>query len=101
MSLRRLFRRRKYVPFAQWGYDVRNFALPAFGRIQYAQWKHPSETAKIMAQEDVDGLRRFIAPGDFAIDVGAHTGDTTVPMALAAGPAGCVLALEPNPYVFK
>jgi FkbM family methyltransferase len=54
-----------------------------------------------MTQDEVDGLRQFIRPGDFAIDVGAHTGDTSVPMALAAGPAGCVLALEPNPYVFK
>ena len=35
------------------------------------------------------------------IDIGAHTGDTTIPMALAAGPTGCTLALEPNPHVFK
>ncbi|HXD72606.1 MAG TPA: FkbM family methyltransferase, partial [Vicinamibacterales bacterium] len=35
------------------------------------------------------------------IDIGAHTGDSTVPMALAVGPGGTVFALEPNPYVFK
>jgi FkbM family methyltransferase len=54
-----------------------------------------------MSQEEIDGLRQFIREGDFAIDVGAHSGDTTVPIALAAGATGCVLALEPNPYVFK
>jgi FkbM family methyltransferase len=36
-----------------------------------------------------------------AIDIGAHTGDSTMPMALAVGPRGAVFALEPNPYVFK
>src|SRR6185295_19332398 len=30
----------------------------------------------------------------------AHTGDSTIPMALAVGKSGLVLALEPNPYVF-
>jgi FkbM family methyltransferase len=101
MSLRRLFQRRQHVPFAEWGSEIREFHLPREGRIEYAQWLHPYETPKPMRQADVDGLRHFIRPGDFAIDIGAHTGDTTVPMALAAGKEGCVLALEPNPYVFK
>jgi FkbM family methyltransferase len=35
------------------------------------------------------------------IDIGAHTGDTTVPMALCAGKNGIVLGLEPNPSVYK
>ncbi len=100
MSLSRLFRRRKKLPFAEWGWEVRNFQLPADGRIQYAQWLHPAETVKEMTQAEVDGLRQWIQPGDFAIDVGAHTGDTTVPIAIAAGRAGCVLALEPNRYVY-
>jgi FkbM family methyltransferase len=43
----------------------------------------------------------FVQEGDLAIDIGAHTGDTTVPMAVATGPTGCVLAIEPNPYVYK
>jgi FkbM family methyltransferase len=101
MSLKRLFRRREKVPFAEWGHTVRDFHLPVDGLVQYAQWLHPLESPKPMTQAEVDGLRRFIRPGDFAIDVGAHTGDTTVPIALAAGRAGCVLALEPNPFVFK
>jgi len=53
-----------------------------------------------MRQDVVDELRTFLRPGDVAIDIGAHTGDSTIPMALAVGPEGRVLALEPNPYVF-
>ena len=56
--------------------------------------------SKVVRQAEVDELRRFIKPGDVVIDVGAHSGDTAIPMALAAGREGCVLALEPNPYVF-
>ena len=35
------------------------------------------------------------------IDIGANIGDTTVPMALAAGSTGITLGFDPNPYVFK
>ena len=83
-----------------YGFEIRRFVLPVEGVVEYAQWLHPRETAKSIRQEVVDELRTFIRPGDVAIDVGAHTGDSTIPMALATGPQGCVLALEPNPYVF-
>jgi FkbM family methyltransferase len=92
------------VPFADWGWEVQDFHLPTDGRVQFAQWLHPAMRARktpiTISQAEVDALRQWIAPGDFAIDVGAHCGDTTVPMALAAGPMGCVLALEPNRYVY-
>jgi len=101
MSLRRLFHRRPHIPFARWGCRVYDFQLPADGFVQYAQWLHPSDSRKEISQAEVDGLRQFIKSGDFAIDIGAHSGDTTVPIALAAGRTGCVLALEPNPYVFE
>jgi FkbM family methyltransferase len=81
-------------------YEVVTFELPRDGRVQYAQWLHPAESRKVIRQEAVDEIRRFVAPGHVAIDIGAHSGDTTIPMALAAGPEGCVLAVEPNPYVF-
>jgi FkbM family methyltransferase len=101
MSLARLFRRRRKLDFAEYGYEVREFRLPRSGDVQYAQWLHPYETPKAVTQSAVDALARFVAAGDFVIDVGAHTGDTTVPLAIAAGPTGCTLALEPNRYVFK
>jgi FkbM family methyltransferase len=96
-----MFRRRPRVPFADWGYDIRDFHLSGEGVVQFAQWRHPRVSQQLITQEEVDGLRQFIQPGDFAIDIGAHTGDTTIPMALATGATGCVLALEPNPYVFQ
>ena len=83
-----------------YGFDIRRFDLPAEGLVEYAQWRHPGESPKVICQEVVDHLRGFIRPGDVVLDVGAHTGDSTIPLALAAGPSGCVLALEPNPYVF-
>lgn len=101
MSLQRLFRPRTRVVFADYGYDVREFDLPHDGVIKYAQWRHPYDVPKLITQSAVDAIRQFVWPGDFVIDVGAHSGDTSVPMALATGQGGCTLALEPNPYVFK
>jgi FkbM family methyltransferase len=101
MSLQRLLSRRKSLRFADYGYDLRQFRLPHDGLVEYAQWRHPYDIPKQITHEAVQGLRQFISPGDFVVDIGAHSGDTTVPMALAAGPTGCTLALEPNRYVFK
>jgi FkbM family methyltransferase len=101
MGLRWLFHPRPEIGFDEYGSKVHEFRLPGEGLVEYARWQHPFETPKEMTQEAVDSVRHFVNPGDFVIDIGAHTGDTTVPMALAAGPTGCTLALEPNPYVFK
>src|SRR5207247_10775799 len=51
-------------------------------------------------QAPVDQLRAFLRPGAGAIDIDAHTGDATLPIALAVGATGLVLGLEPNAYVF-
>src|SRR5262249_47782072 len=101
MSLQRLFRPRERVRFRHYGYEVRDFELAREGVVQYAQWLHPYDMPKRITQAGVDAVRELVSPGDFVIDVGAHSGDTSVPMALAAGHGGCTLALEPNPYVFK
>jgi FkbM family methyltransferase len=83
-----------------YGYKLKSFDLPSDGTVAYAQWLHPNETEKEITQASVDALRKFLSPGDVAIDIGAHTGDSTIPIGLAAGKEGCVLALEPNRYVF-
>jgi len=85
----------------EFGYKLKTFELPRYGQVEYAQWQHPKETQKSITQPMVDAVSQFVKRGDLVIDIGAHTGDTTVPMALAAGEAGMTLALEPNPYVFK
>ena len=96
--------------FYYWGYrprtreytfDLDHFELPREGRVEFALWRHPKQRRGEITQAAVDGLRSFLPQGQVGIDVGAHTGDTTIPMALAAGTAGAVFALEPNPYVFK
>ncbi len=82
------------------GCEIHTFDLPREGQISYAQWLHSSEGKKHFTQEAIDELRTFLEPGDVGIDIGAHTGDTAIPMALAVGRSGGVLALEPNRYVF-
>jgi FkbM family methyltransferase len=80
---------------------ITTFTLPTDGTVRFARWHHPAETPKVVSQRQVDALRSFLRPGDIAVDVGAHTGDSTLPIALAVGSSGTVFALEPNPYVFK
>jgi len=69
--------------------------------IQFAQWLHPNEQPKEFTHEKINAYKEIIRPGSCVVDIGAHTGDTSVLYALAAGPAGTVLALEPNPYVCR
>ena len=85
----------------EFGWEVKDFYIAGTGTVQYAQWLHPFEQPKVIDKATVNFYRRFLKKGDFAIDIGAHTGDTTVPIALCCGEEGKVLAFEPNPYVFK
>jgi FkbM family methyltransferase len=87
--------------FQEYGYQINTFVLPEYGEIAYAQWLHPFESEKKITRENVAFFGRLLAEGSFCVDIGAHTGDTTVPMAVALGKKGKVLALEPNPYVYK
>jgi FkbM family methyltransferase len=85
-----------------YGFVIETLDLPREGRLEVARWSHPGtyRVAAEQVQGAVDQLRRFLRPGDVAIDIGAHAGDTSLPIALAVGPAGTVFAFEPNPYVF-
>ena len=84
-----------------YGFEINRFELPSDGSVAYAQWLHPKEGGKVISQADVDELRKFLAPGDVAVDIGAHAGDTAIPIALAVGKTGAVFALEPNRFVFE
>ena len=75
--------------------------LATDGSIDFANWSNPLVKPFVLTQQTVDFFRKFIKPGDLAIDIGANIGDTTVPMALAAGKSGLTLGFDPNPYVFK
>ncbi len=75
--------------------------MAGIGEVEYAQWLHPSDQPKQVTTANVRFYQQLARPGSMIIDIGAHTGDTSVPMALAVGKSGMVLALEPNRYVFK
>ncbi len=45
----------------------------------------------------LDVMRHFIRPGDTVLDLGAHIGLHTMPLANAVGPEGRVIAVEPLP----
>lgn len=72
--------------------------------ITWARWAHPAncEPADMwdIWAPMVEAWRPYISPGDHCLDIGAYTGDTTIPMAVLAGPAGQVTAFEPNNAVF-
>jgi FkbM family methyltransferase len=47
-------------------------------------------------------VERFVAPGNYCIDVGANVGPVTLALARQVGPFGRVLAIEPGPpYVAR
>jgi FkbM family methyltransferase len=87
--------------FLEYGYEVKTFDIDPIGKVEYAQWLHPFETPKSITTSNVNFYKKLASKGSMIIDIGAHTGDTTVPMALAIGKEGVVLALEPNKYVYK
>ena len=87
--------------FREYGHQVETYDLPKDGKIDFAVWLNPLEKPKKITQGGVDFFRKFIKEGDLAVDIGTHMGDTTVPMALAAGKKGIVLGFDPNPHVFK
>lgn len=84
-----------------YGTKTLEFRLSKDGNIAFEKWLHPKDYFRPFDQNLVDQLRRFIRPGDTVIDIGAHCGDFSVPLALAAGKSGAVFAWEPNPYVFS
>jgi FkbM family methyltransferase len=84
----------------RYAYRLKDFSLKGFGNVGFAQWLHPRAEDYHLDESIVGQFTSFIRPGDFCIDIGAHCGDSTLPIALAAGADGAVLALEPNPFVF-
>ncbi|MGE0441092.1 MAG: FkbM family methyltransferase [Gemmatimonadales bacterium] len=80
--------------------EVRTVSLPDVGTVRYAQWLHPKAYPAAPDPRHLAGLRHYLRPGDVAVDIGANIGDSTLPMALAVGREGTVLALEPNPFVY-
>lgn len=68
--------------------------------VEFYQWREPKAKDLKLNIDEISELSSIIKKGDTAIDVGAHIGDSTLPIALACGPKGKVFAFEPNPIVF-
>jgi FkbM family methyltransferase len=90
-------------------YRVEKFNLQGGMAAKYARWLHPKEFTGPIADNratvpvtdhHVAAYREILRPGDFCVDIGAHSGDSTLPIAIAVGTTGCTLALEPNPFVY-
>jgi len=80
---------------------INSFELKDEGKIDFANWVNPLISPLVITQDMIDFFKKFIKKGDLVIDIGANIGDTTVPMALAAGSSGLTLGFEPNPFVYK
>ena len=53
------------------------------------------------SEGEVAQFRRWLRPGDVALDIGANFGSHTVPMAQLVGPTGFVHAFEPQRILFQ
>jgi FkbM family methyltransferase len=82
------------------GYQIVDFHFEEGLDLQYAKWQHPADRNRTLVFDEIKELSRYLKKGDVAIDIGAHTGDSSIPLAVAVGTSGSVLAFEPNPYVF-
>src|SRR5438132_14336133 len=83
------------------GFVIEAHDLPREGRIEVARWLHPGAypIAPLQVQAAVDQLRRFLRPGDVAIDIGAHTRYTTLPIALHVRHTGHYIGPVPDRHV--
>lgn len=77
------------------------FEIEGVGEVKFANWLNPLVKPVEFDVASIGFFRQFVKEGDFAIDIGSHTGDTTLPMAFCAGVSGLTMAFDPNPYVFK
>lgn len=99
MKLRHLLERIGIKRPAQtYGHTKEEFDLGRYGRVRFAQWNHPKCRRTVLETAPLDELRKILSPGDAVLDIGAHTGDTSVLFAAAVGSTGRVFAVEPNSF---
>lgn len=75
-----------------------------FRGFTWHSWQHPLNLSDANIEQFVEGeilrLSPYIPQDTIVIDVGAYTGDTTLPMAILTGTGGLCYAFEPNRAVF-
>jgi FkbM family methyltransferase len=77
------------------------FAIKNIGTIEFANWQNPLVTPTVITESTIGFFKQFMKQGDVVIDIGAHIGDTTVPMAICAGKQGIAIGIDPNPFVYN
>ena len=82
-----------------YSWRVDSFDIGAEEPLRFAQWLHPKYRPTDFNAGQIECLRQYLQPGDAVLDIGAHSGDTSVLFAHAVGPAGKVFAAERNRYV--
>ncbi|MDP1844679.1 MAG: FkbM family methyltransferase [Sediminibacterium sp.] len=95
-----LARKKARRVFQDFGYRIDRFDLSTDGVIEFANWLNPLVAPKVITQIEIDFFKQIIKEGSLVIDIGANTGDLTVPMAIASGKNGMVLGVDPNTQVF-
>lgn len=75
-----------------------------YGECIFADWNHPCQSivdwkSYILKHIKEQRWGQFIKPGQIAIDIGAHIGDTAIIMGLLTGSEGMVMSFEANPSV--
>jgi FkbM family methyltransferase len=89
----------KYYSYRRDKYTLSNGKI-----VFYSRWLHPAcrnnQFVTATFENTVSEFQKIISEGDFCIDIGAHDGDTALPLGFVTGKSGLVLALEPNPYVY-
>lgn len=67
------------------------------GQEEFRSVLHLADGSSIHEPVTAAVLERLVEPGDWVLDVGAHIGLLSLPMAQAVGPQGRLIAVEPNP----
>jgi FkbM family methyltransferase len=79
------------VPFAR--YHARFYCPPRWRGISKMAY-----TLRDQCEPELLLLDQWVADGDLVVDVGAHYGSYTVPLAQLVGPTGVVVAVEPSTH---
>lgn len=95
LFLKRALYGRRGEPYRIDGHTLRY--LPGSRPVRLSYLDSPNDNVRYDALQ-IDALRRGIRPGDTVLDIGAHHGQYAVLMSAFAGPAGTVVAFEPDPY---
>src|SRR6478609_90526 len=51
-------------PAREYGFDIREYDVTGVGKLQFAQWRHPRAGEAVPSVDELNGLKRWLKPGD-------------------------------------